>query len=147
MQSAQCDATEIEFEFFYGNSRNAFHDIFVEKFGEKTSFWVRTEGQLFSAADYVLVDKKSGSRLKEPTPQQNDREQISQVEIENISSFQEKFTDSLTTKAKVLLKEIGDEKVLTEKISKELEKFTTDFKKRIRIYNFILIFALYTVIM
>lgn len=59
-------------------------DIFVEKFGEKTSFWVRTEGQLFSAADYVLVDKKSGSRLKEAAPQQNDREQISQVEIENI---------------------------------------------------------------
>ena len=58
-------------------------DIFVEKFGEKTSFWVRSEGQLYSSADYVLVDKKSGSRLKEQPNQQKDREQLSQLEIEN----------------------------------------------------------------
>lgn len=51
------------------------------------------------------------------------------VEIENIASFQEKFTDGLVTKGKGLLKEIKEKKVLSEKITRDLEKFTTDFKK------------------
>lgn len=54
---------------------------------------------------------------------------LDDIAIENISSFQEKYLDSLVTKGKNLLKQIKDEKVLTEKIIKELEKFTVDFKK------------------
>ena len=54
---------------------------------------------------------------------------LDDIAIENLSSFQEKYLDSLITKGKNLLKQIKDEKVLTEKITKELEKFTVDFKK------------------
>lgn len=59
-------------------------DIYIEKFGQSPSFWVRAEGQLYSASDYVLVDKKSGSKLIDARPVQTNRDQISQVEIENV---------------------------------------------------------------
>ena len=57
---------------------------------------------------------------------------LDDIAIENLSSFQEKYLDSLITKGKNLLKQIKDEKVLTEKITKELEKFTVDFKNHLR---------------
>ncbi|MEQ1722800.1 MAG: AgmX/PglI C-terminal domain-containing protein [Pseudobdellovibrio sp.] len=59
-------------------------DIFVEKFGKAPSFWVRKEGQIYTAVDYALVDKKNASRLKEAMPQSQTREQLSQIEIEGI---------------------------------------------------------------
>ena len=58
-------------------------EIYVEKFGDDTGFWIRSEGQLYSASDYVLVEKKSGSKLKDSMPEQKNREQLSQVEIES----------------------------------------------------------------
>jgi len=54
---------------------------------------------------------------------------MDEIEIENISSFQDKLTDSLVTKGKNLLQSISEERVLTEKITKELDKFIEDFKK------------------
>lgn len=59
-------------------------EIFIEKFGKAPSFWVRSEGQIYSAVDYALFDKKKSSRLREPIPDQQDVEQISQMEIETL---------------------------------------------------------------
>ncbi len=58
-------------------------EIFVEKFGKSPGYWVRSEGQLYSATDYVLLDRKSGTKLVDAMPTQ-EQEQISQVEIETI---------------------------------------------------------------
>ena len=55
--------------------------------------------------------------------------QLDSVKIEDIASFQEKFLDYLSTKGKKILEEISKEKTLTEKITKELENFTVEFKK------------------
>lgn len=55
--------------------------------------------------------------------------QLDDIAIEDISAFQEKYLDSLTTKGKKILEEITKEKVLSEKLTKELETFTKDFKK------------------
>ncbi len=57
-------------------------DIFIEKFGKDPSFWVRKEGQLFSAVDFALSDKSKLSFLKDPIPVRSDQNQLSQVEIE-----------------------------------------------------------------
>ena len=59
-------------------------EIFIEKFGKAPSFWVRKEGQIYSAVDYALVDKKNSSRLTEAIPDQQNKDQISQMEIETI---------------------------------------------------------------
>lgn len=59
-------------------------EIFIEKFGKSPGYWVRTDGQLYSASDYVLLDRKSASKLEEPLPSAITQDQISQVEIENI---------------------------------------------------------------
>lgn len=59
-------------------------EIFIEKFGKTPSFWVRKEGQIYSAVDYALIDKKNSSRLREPIPDQQNKEQISQMEIETV---------------------------------------------------------------
>ena len=60
-------------------------EIFVEKFGRsQTGFWIRSDGQLYSAADYVVADRKNGSKLLEKVPLQKDQEQMTQAEIENV---------------------------------------------------------------
>lgn len=59
-------------------------EIFIERFGKAPSFWVRSEGQIYSAIDYTLSDKKKSSRLREPIPEQQNAEQISQMEIETL---------------------------------------------------------------
>lgn len=59
-------------------------EIFIERFGKAPSFWVRKEGQIYTAVDYALIDKKNSSRLQEPLPDQQNKEQISQMEIETI---------------------------------------------------------------
>ena len=56
----------------------------IEKFGKAPSFWVRKDGQIYTAVDYALVDKKNASRLKEAIPANKSKEQITQMEIENI---------------------------------------------------------------
>jgi hypothetical protein len=59
-------------------------EIFVEKFGKpEQGFWVRSEGQLYSAVDYVLIDKRNAAKLSEAIPSQAASEQLTQVEIEN----------------------------------------------------------------
>jgi hypothetical protein len=57
-------------------------EIFVEKFGVSPGFWVRSDGQLYSATDYVVLDRKNASKLMEPLPSQKGTDQISQAEIE-----------------------------------------------------------------
>ena len=59
-------------------------DIFIEKFGGSPSFWVRKDGQLYSAVDYALIDKKNTAYLNEPIPESDSKEQISQIEIESV---------------------------------------------------------------
>lgn len=59
-------------------------EIFVEKFGKSPTFWVRSEGQLYSAVDYVLIDKKNGTKLTDSIPSQPEKDQLSQVEIESV---------------------------------------------------------------
>ena len=59
-------------------------EISVEKFGKSPGFWIRTEGQLYSATDYVLIDRKASAKLTEAIPTQTGSEQISQVEIETV---------------------------------------------------------------
>lgn len=58
-------------------------DIYIEKLGEAPSFWVRSEGQIYLAADYALLDKKRASYLKEIVNEQTNKTQLSQIEIEN----------------------------------------------------------------
>ncbi|MGZ3725483.1 MAG: AgmX/PglI C-terminal domain-containing protein, partial [Pseudobdellovibrio sp.] len=58
-------------------------EVFVEKFGKSPGFWIRSEGQLYSASDYVLLDRKNGTKLVDAMPTQ-EQEQISQVEIETV---------------------------------------------------------------
>jgi hypothetical protein len=59
-------------------------DVSIEKFGKNPSFWVRREGQLNSAVDYALIDKKNSPRLIEAIPEAQSKEQMSQLEIETI---------------------------------------------------------------
>lgn len=54
---------------------------------------------------------------------------LDDIELAAINSFQEKLTDSLSTKGKKILDEIKKEKVLSESLTKELERFIADFKK------------------
>lgn len=58
-------------------------DILVEKFGQPPSFWVRKEGQLYNAVDFALVDKKNNTRLNNNQANLQNKEQITQLEIEN----------------------------------------------------------------
>ncbi len=57
---------------------------------------------------------------------------VDDIEIEKVPLFQEKLDDALTTRGKKILEEIGKEKVITEKITKDLEKFIEDFKKNFK---------------
>lgn len=57
-------------------------EIYVEKFGKSPGFWIRSEGQLYSASDFVVLDRKNASKLMEPLPSQKEATQISQAEIE-----------------------------------------------------------------
>ncbi len=57
-------------------------EIFIEKFGKAPSFWIRKDGQIYTAVDFALIDKKNSTRLQEPVPDQQNKEQISQNEIE-----------------------------------------------------------------
>lgn len=57
---------------------------------------------------------------------------LDETPVEEISKFQASLTDSLEIKGKKILEEINKEKTLTESISKELEKFVTEFKKNFK---------------
>ncbi len=59
-------------------------EIVVEKFGRSPSFWVRKEGQLLSAVDFALADRKNLDKLKEPIPEKDNKSQITQFEIESV---------------------------------------------------------------
>ncbi|MCC2677465.1 MAG: putative lipoprotein LipL45 [Pseudobdellovibrio sp.] len=59
-------------------------EVFVEKFGKSPGFWIRSEGQLYSASDFVVLDRKNASRLMDPLPSQKGLAQITQAEIEVI---------------------------------------------------------------
>lgn len=59
-------------------------DIVVEKFGHPPSFWIRKEGQLLSAVDFALADRKNLSKLRDPVPEKDNKAQLGQIEIENI---------------------------------------------------------------
>ena len=59
-------------------------EIVVEKFGEAPSFWVRKEGQLLSAVDFALADRKNLPKLKEALPEKDNKSQITQFEIESV---------------------------------------------------------------
>jgi len=54
---------------------------------------------------------------------------LDEVEVEKVKDFEEDFLKTLKLRNKKLLAEIADKKVLDEKMTKELEKFTTDFVK------------------
>lgn len=57
---------------------------------------------------------------------------LDEITLEDVSRFQNSLADSLVTKGKKILEEMVTEKTLTEKITKELEKFITDFKKNFK---------------
>lgn len=59
-------------------------DIFIEKFGKPPSFWIRQNGQIYSAIDYALIDKTRTYKLSEPLPDSHLKDNISQVEIETV---------------------------------------------------------------
>ncbi len=59
-------------------------EIVVEKFGRAPSFWIRKEGQLLSAVDFALADRKNLTKLKEPLPEKDSKSQITQFEIESV---------------------------------------------------------------
>lgn len=59
-------------------------EIVVEKFGRAPSYWIRKEGQLLSAVDFALADRKNLNKLKEPLPEKDSRAQITQFEIESV---------------------------------------------------------------
>ncbi|MEK6627925.1 MAG: AgmX/PglI C-terminal domain-containing protein [Bdellovibrionota bacterium] len=59
-------------------------DIFIEKFGKTPSFWIRQNGQIYSAIDYALIDKTRTNKLTEALPASHLKENISQLEIETV---------------------------------------------------------------
>lgn len=59
-------------------------EVFIEAFGNSTSFWVRKDGRMYNATDYALIDKKRAPKIKTVSSDQQNKEQISQIEIENI---------------------------------------------------------------
>ncbi|MBC7420167.1 MAG: TonB family protein [Bdellovibrio sp.] len=59
-------------------------EIVVEKFGRAPSFWIRKDGQLLSAVDFALADRKNLSKLKDPLPEKDNKSQITQFEIESM---------------------------------------------------------------
>ena len=59
-------------------------DLFIERFGKDTSFWIRQDGQLFSAVDFALANKSKLTKLKDPVPSKSETNQISQLDIENL---------------------------------------------------------------
>lgn len=58
---------------------------------------------------------------------------LDEIPTEKIVDFQEKYLDSLSTKGKTLLETLDKEKLLSEKLTRELEKFTENFKKGYKI--------------
>lgn len=59
-------------------------DVFVEKFGQAPSFWIRKDGQSLSALDYALADKKNAPRLKDPLPDKSNSNTLTQLDIEAV---------------------------------------------------------------
>lgn len=59
-------------------------EIFIEKFGQGDSYWIRKDGQLFSAADYALLDKSKPTSTQKPSASSGLDEFISQPEIETL---------------------------------------------------------------
>lgn len=59
-------------------------EIFIEKFGKPPGYSVRQNGQIYDSVDYALIDHKNTQFLKEPIPDQRNKElaTISQQEIE-----------------------------------------------------------------
>lgn len=55
--------------------------------------------------------------------------QLDEIAIDQISAFQEKYLDSLSTRGKKIVEALAKEKTLTDKLTLELEKFTNEFKK------------------
>jgi len=54
---------------------------------------------------------------------------LDEIEVEKVKDFENKFVLHLRTKEKKLLAEIAEKKELGEKLTKELEKTVTEFKK------------------
>ncbi len=54
---------------------------------------------------------------------------LDNIAVTDITVFQEKLVDALETKGKKLLEDLKKETVLTEKLTKDLEKFILEFKK------------------
>ncbi len=77
-------------------------DIYVEKFGGSPSFWVRKDGQLLSANDFILADRRHQNKLKEPLPPLETTDQISQFEIETL--LNSKKTDFFKCYGQILQK-------------------------------------------
>lgn len=77
-------------------------DIVVEKFGHAPSYWIRKEGQLLTAVDYALADRKNLSKLRDPLPERDKGAQLSQIDIENILNA--KKTDFFKCYGQVLQK-------------------------------------------
>ena len=59
-------------------------EVFVEKFGQAPSFWIRKEGQSLSAVDYALADKKNAPKLKDPLPDKLNSNMLTQLDIETV---------------------------------------------------------------
>lgn len=77
-------------------------DIYIEKFGRAPSFWIRKDGQLLSAVDFALSDKKNQIKLKEPLPDQSNKPLLSQSDIESI--LNSKKTDFFKCYGQILQK-------------------------------------------
>lgn len=77
-------------------------EIVVEKFGRAPSFWVRKEGQLLSAVDFALADRKNLAKLKEAIPEKDNKSQLTQFEIESVLNA--KKTDFFKCYGQVLQK-------------------------------------------
>lgn len=78
-------------------------DLYIEKFGRAPSFWIRKDGQLLSAVDFALSDKKNQVKLKEPLPdQKNNQSQLAQTDIEAI--LNSKKTDFFKCYGQILQK-------------------------------------------
>ena len=77
-------------------------EIYIEKFGQAPSFWVRSEGQLLTALDFALAHRQNLNQLKEPIPEKIDKSQLSQFEIESL--LNSKKTDFFKCYSQVLQK-------------------------------------------
>ena len=77
-------------------------DVLIEKFGKSPSFWIRKEGQMYSAVDFALLDKNTNSKLIGELENRTPSEQLTQIEIENTLS--QKKTDFFKCYGQVIQK-------------------------------------------